>query len=198
MTGSRAPPPPGCCARAASSSAQLQNTIPAAAAAVFRKCRRLVISPPVLHAACCRVLLIHVTPEGSGASYLAITIGWSPRRRRANPAGPRSAGACRRRGAQVGARVGSRVGRDLAAARQAAPCVCVVGRAVDRLDADQRAVAVAEHRERSAFRVAAQHGAVVAGGQSGDLQTQLALLAPEPRQRLVWMRLADKPVGDAA
>ena len=46
----------------------------------------------------------------------------------------------------------------------------VVGRAVDRLDAEQFAGAIAEHREFAAFDRAAQYGVVVTGGQPGDLQ----------------------------
>ncbi len=66
------------------------------------------------------------------------------------------------------------------------------------LDAEQRLALVAEHRERAAFDVAAQHVAVVARRQSGDLQPQIPLLAPEPRQSDVGVRLSGQAVGDAA
>src|SRR5260221_14766895 len=74
----------------------------------------------------------------------------------------------------------------------------VIGRLVDRLDAEQFAVAVAEYRELAGFDIAADDGLVVAVGQAGNLQSERSLLAPEPRQRGVGMRLAEKAVGDAA
>src|SRR4051812_36946808 len=186
MTGRRGPP--DCCARAASSSAQLQNAMPAAAATVFRKCRRLVISPPDSNAADCHVLVnLYYVKSAPGAACLAITIGYR-RRDRGDLAGIASAGACSSGRAQIETLVRGLIGGHLAAGRQDAPCMRMVGRSVDRLDAEQRAVPVAEYRERTAFGVAAQHGLVVTGRQSGDLQPQLALFAPEPWQRRVWVR----------
>src|SRR6266851_8922781 len=74
----------------------------------------------------------------------------------------------------------------------------MVGRPVDRFDAEQRAALVAEHRKLAALDPAAYNDLVMPGGQPGDLQPQLALLAPEPRQRAIGVRLAGEAVGDAA
>src|SRR5262252_386370 len=73
----------------------------------------------------------------------------------------------------------------------------VVGWAVKRLDAEQLSLAIAEHRELAALDRAADRRVVMAGSQPRDLQAQLALLAPEPRQRRVGTRLAENAVGDA-
>src|SRR3954451_11072967 len=199
MTGRRDALPAGCWARAASSNAQLQNTMPAVAAAVFRKCRRLVISPPVLDAAGCHILAGSRHADSAPAPFILQSQFFSrPGETGLTVSGLASAGACRRGRAQVEAVIRRLIGGHLAAGGQNATGMRVVGRTVNRLDADQRAVAVAEHRKRTALGIAAQYGPVVAGRQSGDLQAQLALLAPEPRQRLVGVRLADDPVGNAA
>ena len=64
--------------------------------------------------------------------------------------------------------------------------------------AEQLTVAVAECREFALVDRAAQHGVVMPRRQPGDLQAQRPLLAPEPRQRRIGVRLAEDPVGDAA
>src|SRR5438045_1949414 len=75
-----------------------------------------------------------------------------------------------RGGAQVEAIVGGLFRGDLPAGRQQAARMSVVGRTVDRLDAEQCAGAVAEHREFPGLDRAAQYGVVMPGGQPGDLQ----------------------------
>ena len=56
------------------------------------------------------------------------------------------------------------------------------------------AVLEAEHGEGAARRVAARHPWVDAVRQAGDLQFQIALIAPEPRQRVIGRALAeDRP-----
>src|SRR5436189_3227776 len=75
-----------------------------------------------------------------------------------------------RGGAQVEVGVGGLFRGDLPADRQQAARMGVIGRAVDRLDAEQCAGAVAENRKLAALDRAAQDGVVVTGGQPGDLQ----------------------------
>src|SRR5205823_3490290 len=106
--------------------------------------------------------------------------------------------SCRRGGAQVEAGIGGLLGGQLAAGSEKAARVGMVGRAVDRLDAEQRPALVAEDGEFAAPDIAARHGLIMPVGEAGDLQPELALLAPEPRQCAIGMRLADDPVGDAA
>src|SRR5581483_10698053 len=124
-----------------------------------------------------------------------------PRRDPGTAGGPGQAASPRprhRRGAQVEALVGGLLRGDAAAGGEQPAGEGVLRRAVDRLDAEQPAAGIAEGGELAAFGVAAQDDAVVPGGEPGDLQAQVALLAPEPRQRLVGVRLAEQPVGDAA
>src|SRR5690242_9828576 len=102
------------------------------------------------------------------------------------------------RGARVEALAGRLLRRDLPAGAEQPAGMRVVGRPVHRFDAGEVTAAIAEHRKRAAFDRAARHRAVEPIGQSGDLQPLFALLAPEPRQRGVGVRLADDPVGDAA
>src|SRR4051794_31701418 len=95
-------------------------------------------------------------------------------------------------GAQIEAVVGGLLRRHLAAGRQQAAGMRVIGRTVDRLDAEQLPVAIAVHRELATLDRAAQHGVVVPGGEPGDLESKLALLAPEPRQRGIGVRLPEE------
>ena len=74
----------------------------------------------------------------------------------------------------------------------------VVGGAVDGFDADEPAGAGAEDREAAAFRVAADHRLIVADNEAGDLQFEVALVAPESRDLVVGHALADDVGGGAA
>src|ERR1700730_18790676 len=49
----------------------------------------------------------------------------------------------------------------------------------------------------AALRVAAQHRGVVTRGDPGNLQFQIALIAPEPRDLVIGCRLAGYMGGDA-
>src|SRR5580704_113380 len=104
----------------------------------------------------------------------------------------------RGRCAQVEAVIGGLFRGHLAAGGQQPAGMRVVGRAVDRFDAEQLAVAVAEYREFALVDRTAQRGVVMARRQPGDLQAQRPLLAPEPWQGGIGVRLAEDPVGDAA
>ena len=65
-----------------------------------------------------------------------------------------------------------------------APRGHVVGAAVDGLDHRELAVAETEGRESARRGIAAHHPAVDAVREAGDLQFEIALIAPEPRQRV--------------
>src|SRR5260370_2386073 len=69
---------------------------------------------------------------------------------------------------------------------------------IDRLDADELSGLVAKRRERSLRAIAAHYDAVVAGGQACDLELVVALVAPEPRQAVIRLRIAGEPRRDAA
>src|SRR5437763_13099332 len=81
-------------------------------------------------------------------------------------------------GAQIEAVVRGLVWRDLPTRREQPAGLRVIGWAIDRLDAEQCAGAVAEDREFAALDRAAQHGVIMAGGQPGHLQPQRAPRPP--------------------
>src|SRR5580704_9869201 len=126
----------------------------------------------------------------------------SPEARRREPAGvycdPRRSSGPGGGGAQVEVVIGGLFRGHLAAGGQQPAGMGVVGRAVDRFDAEQLAIAVAEYREFALVDRTAQRGVVMARRQPGDLQAQRPLLAPEPWQGGIGVRLAEDPVGDAA
>src|SRR5271163_888734 len=88
-------------------------------------------------------------------------------------------------GPQVETFVGCLFRRQCRVTRQQPPGYDMVGSSIDRFDADQPPAAEAEYREISVSRIAAQNRCVVANGNAGDLQFQIALVAPEPRHLLV-------------
>src|SRR6188508_21008 len=63
--------------------------------------------------------------------------------------------------------------------RQDAASEHVIRCTVDGLDPDELPGFIAEGRERSLCGVAPHHNAIVAGGQAGNLQLVVALVAPE-------------------
>jgi hypothetical protein len=74
----------------------------------------------------------------------------------------------------------------------------MIGRLINRLDADQAADAIAEYRKMPAFWVTAQDHGVVTGGNPGDLELQIALVAPKPGDFVIGRRLAGYLGGDAS
>src|SRR5699024_5388910 len=60
---------------------------------------------------------------------------------------------------------------------------------------DDLAVAVVEHTEFAAFGVVAHDGLVVAVGQPGDLEFNVALIRPEPRDARVFFGASHERVG---
>src|SRR5216684_8545618 len=74
----------------------------------------------------------------------------------------------------------------------------MVGRLVDRFDADQPPAAKAEYREVPVGRVAAGDRQVMTGGDSGNLQLEVSLIAPEPRHLLIRFRPAGETSGHAS
>ena len=70
----------------------------------------------------------------------------------------------------------------------------MVPRPVDRLNRGERAAAKAEHREGSRQRIAADDPLIDAVREACDLQLQIALVAPEPWQRRIGLRLC-RPGG---
>jgi hypothetical protein len=67
----------------------------------------------------------------------------------------------------------------------------VVAGAIDRFDHPELAGAETEGRERPRRRIAAHHPLVDAMRKARDHQLQVALVAPEPGQFIVGLRLAD-------
>ena len=74
----------------------------------------------------------------------------------------------------------------------------MVAGTVDRLHRRQFAAAKAEHRKGPRPRIAAHDPFVAAMGEPDDLQLEVALVAPEPWQRRIGLRLADDAARDAA
>jgi hypothetical protein len=64
--------------------------------------------------------------------------------------------------------------------------------AVDRFHHRELALTKAEGRERPRRRIAAHDPLVDAVREAGDHQLQVALIAPEPGQLIVGLRLAEK------
>jgi hypothetical protein len=71
-------------------------------------------------------------------------------------------------------------------------CRRVVAGAIDRFDHREFAIAEAKRRERSRRRIAAHDPLVDPMREAGDHQLQVALIAPEPGQFIVGLRLADE------
>ncbi len=78
----------------------------------------------------------------------------------------------KRGGAQVEAHVGGLGPGHLAAGGEDAAGEGVVGRLVDRLDAEQLVAGIAESGVLALLGIATQHDVLEAGGEPGDLQAQ--------------------------
>ena len=83
-------------------------------------------------------------------------------------------------GPQVVAFIGCLFRRQSRVTRQQPSGDDMIGRSIDRFDADQPPAAEAEYREIAIGRVAAENRGVVVCRNAGDLQFQIALVAPEP------------------
>jgi hypothetical protein len=69
----------------------------------------------------------------------------------------------------------------------------VIAGAVDRRDAEQLIAAVAERGKRLMRGIASHHHTVVAGGEPGDLQLVVTLVAPEPGLAVIELVVAGQP-----
>src|SRR4029079_12955840 len=74
----------------------------------------------------------------------------------------------------------------------------VVGSAIDRFNSDELAGLVAKGRERSLRGIAPHHNTIITGGQTGDLQLVIPLVAPEPWLTVIGLGVSGKPRRNAA
>src|SRR5579863_8694450 len=98
---------------------------------------------------------------------------------------------------QIEAEVGRLFSLDRAVQPKNLAAEHMIGRAVDRLDADKLALFVTERRERARLAVAAHHNLIVSGGETRDLELVVALVAPEPRQAVIGLGIAGQPCRHA-
>jgi hypothetical protein len=97
-----------------------------------------------------------------------------------------------RQPAQIERRIGRLFRRERVRRADDALGGCAVVRAIDRFDHRELAIAEAEGRERARRGIAAHDPMVDPMREAGDHQLRVALIAPEPGQFIVGLRLADE------